>query len=521
MRTFVTATALLLFSGLADAQDSQPASAPTSAPTKDIAVKSFLPWTPGTEIHYTGESAVSYHSEEGDQELSITHQGRLIVLAQEKDGRLRVAWIVRSETDGAPDADVSARQILFDPATGVSEEVKVQIEGVDALSLMIPDGGLEAPLFALPLDAVSVAKAWTEKRPIASALTRSSVPQALKTERSEKDGKAVVTFTSTIAEKMPYTLKMTLPDGIEAPEGAFADLPDLTIEDYKTVFTIEAESGRVLGSTRLSTVSVGEEMTVSDRTEVKETARKVVEAKGIAEIDEAVTVLAKARKLIFSDAARTKALLKDFDKRFPTSGLYEAAELLIGTVEMLEDMAEMEGHDDPEVADEPALPEDPTEAADPLIGKPAPDFALKDLDGKEVKLSSLKGKVVALVFWGVACGNCRAEAPHLSSLYDELKDKGFTVLAVNGYDESSEKVKKFVAEKKLSYPIAMMGGKVAKSTYGVSGFPTAYFLDRDGVIRDRVTGFAAGAEKHLKIVIEKLLAAPGGEKKEAKKEKNP
>ena len=146
MRMFVTATALLLFSALADAQDSQPTSTPTSAPTKDIAVKAFLPWTPGTEIHYTGESAVSYHSEAGDQEFSMTHQGRLIVLALENDGRLRVAWIVRSETDGAPAADISARQILFDPATGISEEVKVQIEGVDAIGLMIPDGGLEAPL---------------------------------------------------------------------------------------------------------------------------------------------------------------------------------------------------------------------------------------------------------------------------------------------------------------------------------------------------------------------------------------
>lgn len=95
------------------------------------------------------------------------------------------------------------------------------------------------------------------------------------------------------------------------------------------------------------------------------------------------------------------------------------------------------------------------------------------------------------------------EAPHLTSLYEKYRSKGFTVLAVNAYDESRETVDAFVKSRKLTHPILLMGGDVASEKFLVQAYPTAYWIGRDGKIIERTVGFGEGGEKKLEA---KLLA---------------
>ena len=83
-----------------------------------------------------------------------------------------------------------------------------------------------------------------------------------------------------------------------------------------------------------------------------------------------------------------------------------------------------------------------------LLGKRAPDFTLDGLAGGPIHLDDMiRGRVAVITFWGVACGPCRAEAPHLTALYNQYKDRGLAIVAVNGYDESKEEVERFARER--------------------------------------------------------------------------
>jgi hypothetical protein len=84
---------------------------------------------------------------------------------------------------------------------------------------------------------------------------------------------------------------------------------------------------------------------------------------------------------------------------------------------------------------------------------------------------------------------------------------------VNGYDETRDVIAKFVAEKKLTHSILMMGGKPARELYYVSAFPTSYFLDRDGRILERTLGFEASEVNQLERHIQELLARPAPEQR--------
>ena len=149
-------------------------------------------------------------------------------------------------------------------------------------------------------------------------------------------------------------------------------------------------------------------------------------------------------------------------------------------------------------------------APESMLGKPAPDFTLRGLDGKELNLhEAIQGKVALLTFWGVACGPCRQEAPHLSTLHRQFKGTGFTVIAVNAYDETQEKVAKYVEQAQLTHPIGLMGKQVAHEKYAVGAYPTSYWIDHRGKVVDYVVGFDPGDEALLAAQIRKLLNERG------------
>ncbi len=136
------------------------------------------------------------------------------------------------------------------------------------------------------------------------------------------------------------------------------------------------------------------------------------------------------------------------------------------------------------------------------IEEKAPDFVLEDLEGKKVKLSDYKGKVVLLVFSATWCQYCRAEIPHLKKMYSQYKEKGFEVINID-IRESKEKVSSFAAKHELPYKILLDNdGKVAR-TYGVTGVPTQILIDGNGEILSRDSSS-----------VEKLLESLLGDKAE-------
>ena len=124
------------------------------------------------------------------------------------------------------------------------------------------------------------------------------------------------------------------------------------------------------------------------------------------------------------------------------------------------------------------------------IGKPAPDFVLQDLDGNLVRLSDFRGKTVVLNFWATWCPPCRAEMPALQAMYDQrLPQDDFVVLAVDLlFEDSAGAVTDFVDDFELTFPVLLASEESVVRRYGVRGLPATFFIDRDGVLRDRALG---------------------------------
>jgi len=121
--------------------------------------------------------------------------------------------------------------------------------------------------------------------------------------------------------------------------------------------------------------------------------------------------------------------------------------------------------------------------------KPAPDVKLKDLNGKDVTLADLKGKVVFVNFWATWCGPCQDEIPSLIDMQSKYADKGFTVLGIAMDDEGKSVVAPFVAKEKydvngqkelINYPIVLGSDDAADKFGGVMGYPTSSLISRAG-----------------------------------------
>lgn len=117
------------------------------------------------------------------------------------------------------------------------------------------------------------------------------------------------------------------------------------------------------------------------------------------------------------------------------------------------------------------------------VGKPAPEFASKDLDGNPAKLSDLKGKVVVLDIWATWCGPCRAMIPHERELVKKLAGKPFALVSVSA-DQKKEALTDFLKEEPMPWTHWWEGGDGKNlKTWNVRYFPTIYVIDAKGVIR--------------------------------------
>jgi len=129
----------------------------------------------------------------------------------------------------------------------------------------------------------------------------------------------------------------------------------------------------------------------------------------------------------------------------------------------------------------------PPDSLDPA-GKPAPDFTLASLDGKNMTLSDLRGQAVLLNFWATWCGPCKIEMPWFIELQKEYGPQGLQIVGVAMDDASKEDIQKFVQEMGVNYTILLGKEAVGQEYGGVDVLPTTFFIDRDGKIVSREFG---------------------------------
>lgn len=112
-------------------------------------------------------------------------------------------------------------------------------------------------------------------------------------------------------------------------------------------------------------------------------------------------------------------------------------------------------------------------------GQTAPDFALKDARGANIRLSSYKGKVVVVDFWATWCHGCKTEIPWFMEFQNKYKDGGLAVIGVSMDEDGWKSVRPFVEEKKINYPVVIGNDDLAKR-YGVESMPMTLLIDRKG-----------------------------------------
>ncbi len=145
--------------------------------------------------------------------------------------------------------------------------------------------------------------------------------------------------------------------------------------------------------------------------------------------------------------------------------------------------------------------------------KTAPDFELKDVNGKSVRLSDFRGKVVVLDFWATWCGPCKIEIPWFVEFERKYKDKGFAVLGVSEDEDGWTSVKPFVKEVGINYRVVIGNDRTTESFGGIEGLPTTFVIDREGKIAAVHVGLAS--KQDFEDAIEKLLQTSGESKRAA------
>ena len=119
--------------------------------------------------------------------------------------------------------------------------------------------------------------------------------------------------------------------------------------------------------------------------------------------------------------------------------------------------------------------------------KSAPDFTLKDPTGASVKLSDFKGKVVLLNFWATWCGPCRAEIPGLIRIQDAYKDR-LQIIGMDIDDNDAERLRAFVKDKGINYPVAMTSVPVRLAYGGIGALPTLFVINQEGKMVQKHVG---------------------------------
>ncbi len=134
----------------------------------------------------------------------------------------------------------------------------------------------------------------------------------------------------------------------------------------------------------------------------------------------------------------------------------------------------------------------------PDVGMVVPDVTLPDLQGRPVTLSSYRGRAVLINFWATWCVPCRAEMPEIQSAYHAHEQDGLVVLGVN-IQEDMEEVQAFQHELGLTFPLLLDQNGETTQLFRLTGLPTSFFVDRQGIIRDIQVGAMSRATLDSKL----------------------
>ncbi len=121
------------------------------------------------------------------------------------------------------------------------------------------------------------------------------------------------------------------------------------------------------------------------------------------------------------------------------------------------------------------------------VGKPAPDFTLKDTTGTVWKLSNLKGNLVFVNFWATWCPPCRDEMPSMEALHRRLASEKFLMLSVL-YNDDPGQAAQYVHTNGFTFPLLLDPIGEAARAYGITGVPETYIVDQDGILREKIIG---------------------------------
>jgi peroxiredoxin len=203
--------------------------------------------------------------------------------------------------------------------------------------------------------------------------------------------------------------------------------------------------------------------------ELKEFDTLIEKHKGEKTDETAQIVLMKAMIYleIFEDTEKGTEMIQGLKRDYPDTKAGKNAEAILANIQRQEEGKKIQK----------AL----------VLGAKFPDFEEKDLDGKPISPSKLKGKVLLVDFWATWCGPCVRELPNVLKAYEKHHDKGFEIIGIS-LDDNEAKLKNFIKDRNMSWPQYFDGkgweNKLAQK-YGIQSIPATFLLDGEGKIIGR------------------------------------
>ena len=138
------------------------------------------------------------------------------------------------------------------------------------------------------------------------------------------------------------------------------------------------------------------------------------------------------------------------------------------------------------------------------VQAPAPDFTLRNTEGRNLRLKEQRGQVVLVNFWASWCGPCKQEMPHLNRLHDKYRSAGFVLLGVN-IDEDAQLGAATAGRWGLKFPVLLDTDKTVVRQYDLGSMPATVLIDRDGRVRHLHRGYREGIEATYEQQIRELV----------------